>query len=290
MHTLQLTKYRAFENATIRLGGLTALVGPNASGKSSILRASVGQAIGHRDERNMGRGCEIVRRRSGASDLLTRPGHGVSVLGPLLTLLADEIRKERTVQQQNRLEGTGAQLVNVLASMPRRQREELAQRYVKLVPVFADVDVRPSQAGHHRIVFQDRWSPSVWYEPAEVSDGSLLALALLSIAYQLEPVSLVAIEEPEHGLHPHLVGQIVDLMRSLSERTPAPIQFVLATQSSDLLEHLRPEEVRFLTRTADGSVTVEEAPTDTPAWREAYQAHQSSMASLWLSGAVGGVP
>ncbi len=180
--------------------------------------------------------------------------------------------------------------MNVISTIPRRQREELATRFCESVPVFGDVDVRPSAGGMQRVVFQDRWSPSTWYEPTEVSDGSLFALALLTLAYQPQATELVAIEEPEHGLHPHLVGSIVDLMRELSTREASPIQFLLATQSSDLLEHLRPEEVRFLTRAEDGSVTVVPAPVETPAWREAYAAHQASLSSLWLSGAVGGVP
>ena len=118
----------------------------------------------------------------------------------------------------------------------------------------------------------------------------MLALALLALAYQPKPAELVAIEEPEHGLHPYLLGQLVDLLRALSTRKERPIQVVLATQSSELLDRLEPEEVRFLRRKPDGSVGIEAADTETPEWKNAYEAHQESLASLWLSGAVGGVP
>jgi hypothetical protein len=293
LRSITLHRYRAFEDASASLGPLTAFVGPNASGKSSLLRACVGGQFGARDVRGMQGVGRIVRgkgNRSEEASFTRGASPALRQMGPLLHLRPSELREERTVVEARSLDATGANLVNVLATMPRRRREALAEQFVQLVPVFADVDVRPASAGKHRVVFQDRWAPDVWYEPSEVSDGSLFALALLSLAYQPEPTHLVAIEEPEHGLHPHLLSSIVDLMRTLSVRPVAPMQIVLATQSSELLDLLKPEEVRFLTRRADGSVTIDPASTDTERWKEAYEAHQSSLASLWLSGAVGGVP
>ena len=292
---LQLTHFRAFESATIDLGPVTAFVGPNACGKSTVLRAAAGGAgFSLRDARGRSGTWSVNRwltsNRTDVATNVTGMPTGLPSLGPVLHLRAEEMRLERQVREQSNLDAIGQELVNVFATISRRRREELAARFCELVPVFGDVDVRPSSGGHHRIVFQDRWSPSTWFLPGEVSDGSLFALALLTLAYQPHVTELIAIEEPEHGLHPHLVGSIVDLMRELSTREESPIQFLLATQSSDLLEHLKPEEVRFLTRAEDGSVTVVPAPVDTPSWREAYEAHQSSLSSLWLSGAMGGVP
>jgi predicted ATPase len=234
----------------------------------------------------------VERHRDDRIDLVQLPGGSSTYarLGTLLHLRADEMRQARQVQEVGSLDGTGSQLVNVIATMPRRRREDLAARFIAFVPVFSDVDVRPQAAGTHRLVFEDRWSPGLWYEPGEVSDGTLFALALLALSYQSTPATVAAVEEPEHGLHPYLVGQLIDLMRTLSVRDVDPVQFILATQSSDLLEHLRPDEVRFLSRDEDGTVTIESAPTDTDRWRDAYDAHQRSLSSLWLSGAVGGVP
>lgn len=293
LQSVHLVRYRAFENASVSLGRLTAFVGPNASGKSSVLRACAGGDFGPRDVRGLqGRGQIKTLRDGNAAEVQFRAGHGAALveLGPVLRLRANEIAQQRQVASEERLMSTGENLVNVLGTMPRRQRELLAQEFTKLVPVFGDVDVRPSVNGHHRIVFQDRWSPNVWYEPTDVSDGSLFTLALTALHYQAQPPQLVAIEEPDHGLHPYLLANIVDMLRTLSTRKPSPIQVVIATQSSELLNLLRPEEVRFLTRREDGSVGIEPAATDTPAWKEAWEAHQQSLASLWLSGSAGGVP
>lgn len=68
------------------------------------------------------------------------------------------------------------------------------------------------------------------------------------------------------------------------------VQIVLATYSAELLEYLQPDEVRFLSRQQDGSVTIEEAPVNDPDWRRVYDEYQQSLGGLWLSGNLGGVP
>ena len=65
---------------------------------------------------------------------------------------------------------------------------------------------------------------------------------------------------------------------------------VSATHSAELLEHLRPEEVRFCSRHDDGSGLIEEASVDDPGRKTVYDEYQRSLGGLWLSGNVGGVP
>jgi hypothetical protein len=63
---------------------------------------------------------------------------------------------------------------------------------------------------------------------------------------------------------------------------------VLATHSTELLELADPREVRFLRRTADGGVALEEAPISMPAWRQALKENQASVNNLWLAGNIAG--
>lgn len=109
---------------------------------------------------------------------------------------------------------------------------------------------RAAVGGHHRVVFHDRWHPDTWYEPSQVSDGSMLAFAYLLLHHQRAPYDVVGIEEPERGLHPWLIGKIVDLFRAMSSGAldGRKTQVVVATQSAEFLNHVRPEEVRFFTR------------------------------------------
>ena len=161
------------------------------------------------------------------------------------------------------------------------------------MPVLADVDVRPTHSGQHELRFQDRWDPTLWFTSFEVSDGTMLMLAFLVLQHQDPPTALLCIEEPDRGLHPYLLGELVKLLRGMADGTigPKPVQIVLATHSTELLDHLRPEEVRFLTRDPkDGSVLVEEVNPSTPEWRGAFAEYKQSLGNVWLSGSVGGVP
>ena len=173
-------------------------------------------------------------------------------------------------------------------------RNRIASRLCELVPLYRDVDVRAgNQLGHHRIVFQDRWDEKLWFEPTEVSDGTIVLLALLTLAHLDPAPDLLAIEEPEHTLHPFLLGEVVKLLRALAtgDLGPKAVQVILATHSAELLDFVEPREVRFVSRNLeDGSTRVEPAPLDSEQWKAAYEEYESSLGNLWLSGGLGGVP
>lgn len=292
----KVENFRCFRSVEFTLAPLTILVGPNASGKSSLLQALVPDfGLSGRDSRTRDKqwfsisttnqsGGESARR------LNQHLGHGYS--GQLLKLDVHHLRTTAPVREAERLTMTGENLVNVFATLARPKQEAVARELCRLVPVLADVHARPApSSGYHRLVFQDRWEQEVWYEPQEVSDGTILALAFLVLPHQRPPVDLLAIEEPERGLHPYLVGEVLSLLRKIAEGAvgPKPVQVVLATHSPTVLDFARPEEVRFLSRKGD-EVVVEEAPTTTPEWQEAFREYRESLGEAWLSGGLGGVP
>lgn len=80
--------------------------------------------------------------------------------------------------------------------------------------------------------------------PSEhASEGMLYALAYLVLQH-LSPVSLLLIEEPENGLHPARIREMVELLRKLS----AHQQIVMATHSPLILNELQGDEISVLTR------------------------------------------
>ncbi len=153
----------------------------------------------------------------------------------------------------------------------------------------ADVDVAPSGNGEHRLRFTDRWSRTE-FSPHEVSDGTILMLAFLALRFQPKPPQLITIEEPERGLHPYLLSELVSFLRSLTEG-PSPMQIVVATHSAEFLEHMKPDEVRFLSRSPDdGNVVVKEVDPTDPDWVRVHREFDDSLGSAWLAGGLGGVP
>lgn len=295
--------FRCLRDVQIRFEPLTVLVGPNASGKTALLDALDTQGgWSPQDEwRHGGRRLASVQLTFDDGKTLERRDLQTGFRGNTLYrsqslhLDIERLRDSNETAEAPRLDRSGGNLTNVFATFRRDQQAEVASQLASLVPVLSDVNhrPRPNRTGHHRLVFQDRWDPECWYEPTEVSDGTILLMAFLVLQHQTPPVDLLTIEEPERGLHPYLLGELVSLLRKLAtgDLGPRPIQVVLATHSADLLEFTQPKEVRFLAREQDeGGVVIEEAPTEEPEWAEAVREYEGSIGRLWLSGSLGGVP
>ena len=287
-----IQNFRCLVDVDLTFEPLTILVGPNASGKSALI-AAIDPQSRLDDPQNSFRGSERVQIQlalDGGSLQLRQ--HVSYALSPF-HLDIDKLRAANQVQEALVLVPDGRNFTNVFATLTRAQQGELVRAFTTLVPMYLDVVARPSAIGTHRFVFQDRWQPSLWYEPHQVSDGSILLLAFLTLQYQRTPVDIIAIEEPERGMHPYLVGELIGLLRKLAtgKLGPKPIQVILATHSAELLEFAEPKEVRFLSRRdADGATQVELAPTDSPDWAKAFREYQQSLGAIWLSGSLGGVP
>jgi predicted ATPase len=297
-----IKNFRCLRDVTVRLGPLTVLVGPNASGKSTFLEALRPQnklnSIDQYWRRQRGLRASIAM--SGERDFIragvdgrARDSQGSAFVCQLLRLRYSELRAPNMTRNVTRVQPSGRNLTNLFMSLGRQKMAEIGQQFCGLVPVFSDVDVRPTGAeGHLHLLFQDRWNPELWYTPDQVSDGTMLMLAYLLVPYQDPAPDIIAIEEPERGLHPYLLQQLVNILRKLSQGQlgPKAVQVVAATHSAELLEFLEPEEVRFFDRSGeDGAVKVREVPSGTD-WETFFEEYQRSLGTAWLSGTLGGVP
>jgi predicted ATPase len=290
---IEVRNYRCLRHATVRLGPITVLVGPNGTGKSALLRAISGAPVWEDPWRHEKDEVRVVFR--GTDRVVHTHKKGAKSPPPSSILLHPDLQRMRrsaTLAPAARIDPYAENVHNVVYSLGRRRGAEYARRFCELVQQYGDVDLRPQAPGTHWLAFQDRWDPDLWFTPDQVSDGTLLVAAYLAASMQVDQPELLLVEEPERGLHPWLIGQVVRLFRSLARPIDGsrPVQIVAATHSADLLRHLEPDEVRFLERDRKtGETTVREAPVDDAHWVEALEAYES-MGDLWLSGALGGVP
>ncbi len=86
-----------------------------------------------------------------------------------------------------------------------------------------------------------------------LSDGLLYYLGFLSILRAKTPPAVIAIEEPENGMHPGRLREIVDLIRATLKDFPQT-RVIMTTHSPYLLDYLQPEEV-WVTRRGDSGDT-----------------------------------
>ncbi|MGA2262679.1 MAG: AAA family ATPase [Acidobacteriota bacterium] len=90
---------------------------------------------------------------------------------------------------------------------------------------------------------------------SQASDGTLLVLAYLTILYLPEPPRVVLVEEPENGIHPKRLQDVLKVLRELVQEQTRT-QVILTTHSPYVLDLFKPEEVTLCQRTQDGSVTL----------------------------------
>ena len=116
---------------------------------------------------------------------------------------------------------------------------------------------------------------------SHLSDGTLRYLSLLAILLDPNPPLLVAIEEPELGLHPDLIPSVAELLVEASRRT----QLIVTTHSRTLIDALseRPSSV-VVCEQEDGESHFERLDSA----RLKYWLDDYSLGKVWSMGEFGG--
>lgn len=156
-------------------------------------------------------------------------------------------------------------------------REEIQERVRALFPAVRAIrlkNVSQSEKALEAVLVTGEVVPT-----ETLSEGLLYYLAFLALEY-LEPVSVLLVEEPENGLHPARIADVVRTLRKISERC----QVLLATHSPLVINELQPEEVTVVTRHPQ-SGTVTTPLKDTANFEERSRVY--ALGELWLSYANG---
>lgn len=282
--------FRCLRGVKLALEPLTVLVGPTASGKTSVLDGLQHQlAYEPTDFWRMDGSRRIAIEWTYTHGDRTRVEYPFSVMDTLpgqghstqqLALNMGALRAGGPLGRATWLERSGANLASVFASLPTSARVPISEALARWVPSLGAVDVVQDTERIFRLRFRDRWKQDVWYAPEQVSDGALWLLAFLVLPYQRPLPELLTLDEPERALHPGLMREVLGLLRALSTGAglAQPVQVVLATHSPDLLELVRPEEVRLLSRSPeDGSVNVRAMSPEVGDWRRECRALLDSL-------------
>lgn len=114
------------------------------------------------------------------------------------------------------------------------------------------------------------------------SDGTVKWLAL--VAAVLTNRSVVAVEEPENFLHPFMQREIVNIVRSATEKFSYPSYAIITTHSETLINAVAPEEL-IISSMANG-VTSVVRPENADQLRQEMAATGFGLGYYYLSGAV----
>ncbi len=121
----------------------------------------------------------------------------------------------------------------------------------------------------------------------QVSDGVILVLGFLTLAHTPNPPKLLLIEEPENGIYPQRLQEVIGLLREMTQRTdgvPFP-QIIMSTHSPYVLSMFEPEEVTFLSRRPDdpGGGVRARPMRDAPHIRERMAGGEFYLGELWYN-------
>jgi predicted ATPase len=194
------------------------------------------------------------------------------------------IRQGFSVTDNGYLKEDGANLAPVLLRL-REQKptyyRRIVERIRQVTPFFDDFVLEPSG---NKLLLQWRERDSdLVFGPHQASDGSLRMMALFTLL-QLPEENLpdvIVLDEPELGLHPAAVNSLAGLLHAVSHHK----QVIVATQSMNLLNYFRPEDIVVIER-PDGASTLRRLESEELAgWLEEY-----SMSELWEKNVIGGMP
>lgn len=110
-----------------------------------------------------------------------------------------------------------------------------------------------------------------------ISDGTFNILCLLTAVYQSDKPQFLCIEEPENGLHPFVIKELVKFFRTQCEEKGHYIW--LNTHSQTLVAELKPEEIITVWK-EDGATKVKQ--------HRGEDLYNLTMDEAWLSNALGG--
>lgn len=191
-----------------------------------------------------------------------------------------EIRRAAVARRDSRVQVDASNLIPVLHTLYSSDRSFKSEVHTVMKAAFGDefeeLVFPPAEDG--RVQLRVRWRSLKREQSAgDLSDGTLRFLFLLAVLGSSNPPSLIAIDEPETGLHPSMLPLVAELATDAARRT----QVILTTHSPQFLNafHNRADIVTIAESREGQTYLRKLSEPDLARWLEHYQ-----LGDLWLSG------
>jgi predicted ATPase len=323
--SLRFRNVRLFQDTQLPLEQLSVIIGPNSSGKSTALKAIRWAAnpagitydsivsfeakkprwaeirVNFEDEHelhfestwehNQRRG-PVWSRNIGpvaqeAIDAMT--SIRIYTINPKWLVQPNPLRRSATLGEEGH--NLAALLDHIRDSSPERfeaLNKELGRWMPEFDRILFEADDQGSRyfklrtrVGHHSVPAQD------------LSQGTVLALAYLTLAYDPKSPSLIAIEEPEHGIHPRLLTEVRDALNRLAfpkdyGETREASQVIVTTHSPYFLDLFRDDLDQVIIAEKRNDATTFRRLSDHPEISGILGG--TTLGAAWHTGILGGVP
>ena len=307
---LRVRNFRCIRDVTIPLTPLHAFIGPNDSGKSTLLDAistfaggagepgaeitasykrqaltqfwlpNVSGAIAHDLDIDLNSALAGANLTDEAILAVLR-----TIVSPIrvLRLDPDAMREPTNLIPQGAIiqyDSRGRGLAGVYDALLSRRLDafiSISQEFVTLFPTARAIQL--TNATHLTKALGVELVNAASVDARRLSEGMLYWMAFAALPY-LDTAALVLIEEPENGLHPSRIAEVMRILRDVSNRG----QIIVATHSPLVINELQADEVTLITRTPErGTIATPLSKTKNFEQRSRIYA----LGELWLNYADG---
>jgi len=210
---------------------------------------------------------------------------------------ADKIAEPVLVKPDIELEENGRGLVGVLDQLRDSEPEKFEELNRELSGWFYEFDrivFETPKDGVKSFLLRTTFEKNK-IKAKDLSDGTRLALAYLTLAYLPNPPKIVAFEEPEKGIHPRLLRNIQEAMDRLAYpenfgEKREPIQVIATTHSPYLLDLYKDRREEIVIADKDEKGVHFARLSEMPHIEEILQEQDAPLGDVWFSGVLGGVP
>jgi predicted ATPase len=149
-----------------------------------------------------------------------------------------------------------------------------------VIPFFDDFIFKESKNEKVRLNWKQKGSDYPM-RPHLFSDGSMRFICLAAALLQPYPPTTMIIDEPELGMHPYAIEILAELIDAASQKS----QVIISTQSSNLVDYFKPENIIVAFRDNGASIFSRLNATELLHWMDEY-----SLGELWRKNIISGVP
>jgi predicted ATPase len=331
---IRYKNFKALRDATLPLGRFTLIVGANGTGKSTAIKAiknleNINASFFSKnvnletDEIEIkvvlenifikkviktahnptyylfnGSFLETLSSSSFASELYNQgfSDEAQSIFNfQLFSFESAKIAQHVSVIDEKYLESDGGNLAGILDLLKDTEPERWEDLNTELADWFPEFDkiLFDRSKGQKSVALRTKIGKYL-IKSNDLSEGTLLALAYLTVAYLPNPPKVVAFEEPERGIHPRLLQNIQEAMYRLAYpenygEKREPIQVIATTHSPYLLDLYKdnPEEIVIAEKDENGVHFKNLAKMENI---EKILHGGESLGEVWFTGVLGGVP
>ena len=185
-------------------------------------------------------------------------------------------------QDNQKLDFYASNLEKVLKRLLKEkdEKDEIIEWLQLFIPEFENIEVSTNElSGDDSLLIYEKHTKKPFPKNL-LSDGTFNILALLTAVYQSDKPQFLCIEEPENGLNPQVIKELVGFFREACEEKGHYIW--LTTHSQTLVSELQPEEVIIVDK-KNGETKIKQFKN--------LNLHGLKMDEAWLSNVLdGGLP